>query len=132
MAPGGRRAGAGAKKLPKVTPPILCCKECKELLPAAAFNVDRETRTGRSTMCGRCKALNLRLGRRFRQLRGDQCEACGSRESLHADHDHETLEFRGTLCVTCNALLGFVERQPERLEQIERYLESRPPTERTG
>ncbi len=65
-----------------------------------------------------------RLYEEFFQLQGGCCAICkkpwleeGRR--MHLDHDHETLEFRGLLCYSCNTKLGFVEKF---LGQILSYL----------
>jgi len=60
------------------------------------------------------------------------CEICGrtveeannatsrnKRYNLCIDHNHETLDFRGLLCVNCNANLGWYEKNKV---QIEKYL----------
>ena len=42
-------------------------------------------------------------------LQGGGCRICGKRPgkiALHVDHDHETGEIRGLLCVGCNNALG--------------------------
>lgn len=43
-----------------------------------------------------------------------KCEACGvpeieCRTRLHMDHNHETGEFRGWLCDSCNRALGYLK-----------------------
>jgi hypothetical protein len=54
------------------------------------------------------------------------CEICGGppREGyrLHFDHDHETDEFRGWICFTCNTALGLVKDDPAHLEALAYYL----------
>jgi hypothetical protein len=46
-------------------------------------------------------------------------------EKLCVDHDHETGEFRGLLCRTCNAALGLFKEDPCRLRLAANYLEGR-------
>ena len=60
----------------------------------------------------------------------NSCWACGTipeeggtGKTLNVDHDHETGKVRGLLCHTCNLLLGWIEKNPERRNQIDRYLE---------
>lgn len=57
---------------------------------------------------------------------GYQCGVCGAKESgardWHLDHDHETGEPRGILCVRCNGGLGLFRDDPELLERAARYL----------
>ena len=44
----------------------------------------------------------------------DVCEICGSKNVMCLDHDHsvDRPHVRGILCRTCNAGLGFFQRQP--------------------
>lgn len=56
------------------------------------------------------------------------CEACGGtpdgKGTLHWDHEHPTGTFRGWLCSSCNAALGYVSDDPERLRKLADYLET--------
>lgn len=49
------------------------------------------------------------------------CEACGSRDRVHIDHDHITGKVRGALCSPCNVSLGYMQDSPERLELLAAY-----------
>jgi Recombination endonuclease VII len=43
------------------------------------------------------------------RTRPDKCECCGrdpGQRALCLDHDHDTNEFRGWLCTSCNAGIG--------------------------
>lgn len=56
------------------------------------------------------------------------CDICGGppdngKSRLSADHDHETGEFRGFLCDSCNKALGLMRDSPNRLVRAARYLE---------
>ena len=42
--------------------------------------------------------------------------------SLCVDHDHETGKIRGLLCLRCNTLLELIEQNPQRVENLQRYL----------
>ena len=53
----------------------------------------------------------------------EACEACGKREKLCVDHNHDTGLIRGTLCHGCNVALGFVRENPETLRALARYIE---------
>lgn len=44
---------------------------------------------------------------------------------LHVDHDHETGEIRGLLCVSCNAAIGHLRDDPLLLEAARLYLVER-------
>lgn len=56
-----------------------------------------------------------------------KCFICGVDEEdcttkLHMDHDHETGEFRGWLCLSCNRALGFFHDSPSALLAAYEYL----------
>lgn len=61
----------------------------------------------------------------------DYCEVCGSTERLHVDHDHSCCLapptcgecVRGRLCADCNWVLGRVNDNPYRLQELADYLE---------
>lgn len=53
------------------------------------------------------------------------CAICGTQfenEDYRIDHDHNTGEVRGLLCVTCNAGIGLLKDSPEVLANAVRYL----------
>lgn len=54
---------------------------------------------------------------------GGKCEICESTDRLVADHDHDTDEFRGTLCSNCNAGIGLLGDNLERVQRAALYLE---------
>lgn len=41
------------------------------------------------------------------------------------DHNHETGEFRGVLCLNCNSMLGMSKDSPEILDKASAYLKNR-------
>ena len=48
------------------------------------------------------------------------CEICGKKDViLCIDHDHETNEFRGILCQSCNRFLGWFDHNKK---EVEKYL----------
>lgn len=52
------------------------------------------------------------------------CEACGTKEGrLCMDHNHETGQFRGILCHSCNAALGLLKDSPEKICGLLAYIE---------
>ena len=56
---------------------------------------------------------------------GGGCAICGKKPgkiSLHVDHDHETGEIRGLLCVGCNNALGQFHDDPELLSRATDYV----------
>lgn len=60
-----------------------------------------------------------------------RCEICGTadlprnRISHCADHNHETGEFRGALCLKCNAAIGMLGENPRMAEKLAAYLRER-------
>jgi hypothetical protein len=59
------------------------------------------------------------------------CEVCGAdpiakgnKHGLYLDHCHETLTFRGLLCLQCNSMLGYGQDDAEVLRAGVRYLEN--------
>lgn len=54
------------------------------------------------------------------------CDICGrevSGRGRHVDHDHETGEVRGVLCLNCNLALGHFNDSIENLARAIEYLE---------
>ena len=49
----------------------------------------------------------------------------GRRRGYAIDHNHETGEFRGILCTSCNSVLGLAGDNPEILERAADYLKSK-------
>jgi hypothetical protein len=62
--------------------------------------------------------------------RSARCQICGRtparRKDIHLDHDHETGELRGWLCVTCNTGLGHFKDNADLLRVALAYLEEPP------
>lgn len=62
----------------------------------------------------------------FKQQEGC-CKICGTHElehkkRLYVDHCHETGEFRGLLCQSCNSMLGYAKDNIETLKKGIEYL----------
>lgn len=83
------------------------------------------------------RALFNRLGISLEQKeelfesQDQKCASCGSvdpgsKRGWHADHDYDTNFIRGILCAQCNMLLGFLEKQPERIARLNAYLNFKP------
>ena len=51
------------------------------------------------------------------------CEVCGTTETPHVDHCHETLKVRGCLCHSCNVALGHLRDDPKLIQQLLNYIE---------
>jgi len=57
---------------------------------------------------------------------GGGCRICGRKPgkvALHVDHDHETGEIRGLLCVSCNNALGQFHDDPRLLARAIEYVD---------
>lgn len=52
----------------------------------------------------------------------ERCALCGTMQDLHVDHDHDTQEIRGFLCITCNTRLP----NKTQLARIVEYLDNPP------
>lgn len=46
----------------------------------------------------------------------------GVKRKLSVDHNHETDEVRGLLCMTCNDFLGLIQDDPDIFERGKQYL----------
>ena len=44
------------------------------------------------------------------------CGVCDTSRNLQIDHNHETGEVRGALCIRCNTLIGHLEKSPQLVE----------------
>lgn len=62
------------------------------------------------------------------EKQGGHCAICPAREPgrgrkyFVVDHNHETGEFRGLLCIPCNLLLGYAKDSSEILNSAIKYL----------
>ena len=54
----------------------------------------------------------------------DSCQICGENGKLVFDHCHSSLNFRGTLCNSCNFGLGHFKDNVKLLEKAIQYLEA--------
>lgn len=51
-----------------------------------------------------------------------ECAICHANEATHVDHNHETGEVRELLCHGCNAAIGLLLEDPQRLVSATLYL----------
>jgi hypothetical protein len=73
------------------------------------------------------------LVKRALELKDGPCWICGAgpdaqKYAHHADHDHESGEFRGILCGRCNIAIGNLWDSPELCEAAAVYLRNPPGT----
>lgn len=104
------------------------CRTCKRHLPISMYQV-REDRSGyRAKDCKDCARKESKAVEQLRKIappKPDKCDCCGKQMEEHEfylDHCHETKEFRGWLCNTCNSGIGILGDTIEHLEQALRYL----------
>jgi len=60
------------------------------------------------------------------RMQDGECVICGGDndgETLHIDHNHDTLQVRDMLCRSCNVVIGYMEEDPDRLRAVADYLE---------
>lgn len=113
--------------------PIRTCKSCgweaysEQILPLS-FVASKGSKYGYRNLCQLCKIkenkanpkqkdwkTNHQTQKRYgvdvetykqRMQSSDSCEICGTKDQLCYDHDHDTMEFRGVLCRSCNRSIG--------------------------
>lgn len=51
-----------------------------------------------------------------------KCKLCNQERKLQVDHDHNTNEIRGLLCMPCNVGLGMLGDNTEGLEKALQYI----------
>lgn len=74
----------------------------------------------------------------FRQSHSNKCDICGKYETantrpdiksipnkLCADHNHNTKQFRGFICVQCNRNMGWLDRYQKQIENYNKSYKSK-------
>lgn len=124
------------------------CPDCGQTKSLTEFPRNRRSKDGRATYCkpshnARTRAsirrthgssrhyhLKQRFGIGEAEVgamideQGGVCKACGDRPATQVDHNHETGEARGILCLQCNAALGALKEDPRNIWAAVDYLES--------
>lgn len=111
-----------------------CCKQLDAAYRATPIGIlNARTRSFRHSL-KKFYGLTLEQYEEKFAAQNGQCAICeqpekcrngqGEPRRLSVDHDHATGAIRGLLCTACNALLGYAEDDPERLEAAARYLEA--------
>ncbi|MET8378054.1 endonuclease domain-containing protein [Streptomyces microflavus] len=109
--------------------------DCKAWLPESSFNrtgVDGKFWTVRCKPCKAAYAHGTTVAEILR-IQGSaypECAACGARDDLKVDHDHECCPasrssgccIRGYLCHACNAAEGLL-KTPERAIALAAYMQ---------
>jgi len=93
------------------------CSKCLESLSLTLFNKDKSTSDGYKTSCKECDRW-IRARNRygiteeqwsFFNSEKASCEICKTDVDLCIDHNHDTGEYRGTLCRACNRGIGMLK-----------------------
>jgi hypothetical protein len=135
------------------------CPRCREVKPLVDFTLDRSKKTGYHGLCKRCNYLRLKdklgsehyrqyrkeweLQRRYGMTSAEYAQKiadqrgcyliCGLQsERLVVDHNHNTGQVRGLLCVSCNGLLGLANENPRVLVAAIEYLRAYAATTKVG
>lgn len=122
------------------------CSTCGEVLSADNFYKDKSHKSGLASKCKDCtkKHINAnydpvrqrhyRLAKNYGitmqeyeemfELQEGTCAICGDEQDdmLFVDHDHETGEVRGLLCLHCNSGIGYFGDDVSKLEKAIAYL----------
>lgn len=126
------------------------CPSCGNYLPLNSFPTSgRMRKDGTSKLrnkCKSCKTKDVLVLERLKEKypkppENYKCPICLSQQedlnSTHditslstknkwcLDHDHETLEFRGWLCNTCNSAMGWFRDDLDILKRAVKYLEGK-------
>ena len=114
------------------------CSKCSEYLPLEAFSKSSGGNYARPE-CRSCASELARERRTLKEIHGDppagyECPICrcdedtakgrgGNAGAWVLDHCHESSDFRGWLCHSCNRALGCFNDDVPRLNRAIRYLE---------
>lgn len=125
----------------KVTITELKCSQCQQVKPVYKFHKRKQSSSGYRRECSDCRSTHRKLLRRNKNARreltikqNNACAICGrvdetGGKSLALDHNHETLQVRGLLCMRCNTGIALLGEEPAVLLQAIKYLKKyEPPT----
>lgn len=105
------------------------CIVCGVEKPLSAFAIDTcyLTKIRHRSDCKECQRKNSKVAQRLHKEappKPERCEGCGKIPKKWAlDHDHETEEFRGWLCISCNRALAMMGDTKEGVLKLLGYLE---------
>lgn len=113
------------------------CTKCKVEKPftSEVFRLNKNMSSGLDSWCRQCAneykksnrfpsgIIDIVKARKARAL--NECIICGIEAPVVVDHDHETKEVRGGLCINCNLGLGHFKDNPELLRFAALYLEGK-------
>ena len=116
---------------------MLVCTLCKTEKPATLefFPPHNKKKNGMDSWCRSCRndyrkknygfrgIADIKKAREAQQLKN--CIICGIETKIVVDHDHQTGDVRGGLCMNCNLGLGQFKDNPELLRLAALYLEGK-------
>jgi CRISPR/Cas system-associated protein Cas10 (large subunit of type III CRISPR-Cas system) len=102
------------------------CTVCKQHKVLKAFSKDKQKPDGLYPHCKTCNSLNTKRRKQYREIHpkpaNNQCQCCGAIDELVVDHCHETQDFRGWICKSCNHGIGKLGDTPEGVLKALDYL----------
>lgn len=124
------------------------CYNCDKMLPEDHFELDLTRKDQFAKYCKKCikedlitkKIKDKRRWYDFKRKYGvtkriyniwlkrqkGLCKICGIiPKKMCIDHNHETGEIRGLLCVTCNIIIGLAKEDTKVLKKMIKYLKSK-------
>jgi len=104
------------------------CRTCNQNLPKSLYQVRLDRSNYRAKDCLKCTAKESKIVEEIRKTvppKPDKCDCCSkplSKDQFYLDHCHDTKEFRGWLCNSCNSGIGILGDNEESLLMALRYL----------
>ena len=111
------------------------CPECQEVLPEQCYHKNKSTKDKLAKICKKCSVVNLNTVKALKELhtKHDSCDICGATDrTLLLDHDHDTKEFRGWLCIKCNTAIGYFHEDVNLMYKAINYVKECNPQTRYG
>lgn len=101
------------------------CRECDSPIIYSAVELSQKII---KSICNDCQSVNCKLQKykitkeEYECMVERGCALCGSKDSPHIDHCHETGKTRDLLCSRCNFGLGWFKDSPTLLLKAAEYL----------
>lgn len=104
------------------------CGKCRKVKPLTLFPAQRKRAKPHSS-CKEChhgvmakRKYGVTLQELFEVSGSDRCECCKIKSAVCIDHNHKTGKVRGALCMGCNTMIGYIEKNPKRIVAGIRYI----------
>lgn len=111
------------------------CPECQEVLSEQCYHKNKATKDKLAKICKKCSLVNVNTVKALKELhpKHDSCDICGATDrTLLLDHDHDTKEFRGWLCIKCNTAIGYFHEDVNLMYKAINYVKECNPQTRYG